>query len=269
MIKLFKIECLKIKTYRTFWVLLGAFLLLFPLSYIGSAVKFMQQFSGKSMEEVMLKTLLGSPYTFPKVWQGAAWMGGIVFVIVGMLFIMLITNEVQYKTHRQNIIDGWDRMDFIKAKTTILLFFVIISTALVFVTAIVTGLIYTPDVTMQAIFEKSYFVLYFALMAFVYLLVAFLIAIFIKRTGLSIIIYFVFVFIIDNLLWAGLTRNDMQLGYFLPLESVDSLIPQPFGQKRLTNRTVADWALLLSAACYIFLMGYSLIKHFKNTDLKS
>ena len=69
---------------------------------------------------------------------------------------------------------------------------------------------------------------YFALMATVYLVVAFLVAILVKRTGLSIIIYFVLVVILDNLLWLGFTLKESQLGYYMPLEAVDSLIPNPF-----------------------------------------
>ena len=56
-----------------------------------------------------------------------------------MLFILLITNEVQYRTHRQNIIDGWSRMDFLKAKFSMLIFFVAVSTLLVFIIALIVG----------------------------------------------------------------------------------------------------------------------------------
>lgn len=269
MLHLFKIEWLKIKSYRTFWILYGAFLLLFPVSFFVFAYKFMESFSSKTvnMQEAMLKGMLGMPFSFPSVWQTSAWMGGMFFIIIGMLFIMLITNEVQYRTHRQNIIDGWSRMDFLKAKGSVMIFFVATSTLVIFITALITGLIYNDGTS--NIFEGSYYVLYFMLMATMYLLVAYFIAIFIKRTGLAIIIYFAFVCIIDNMLWAGLTFRGSQAGYFLPLETVDSLVPNPFKPKLLENRHVDDWALISGSVVYIFLLGYFMVKKFLSRDLKT
>lgn len=100
-------------------------------------------------------------------------------------------------------------------------------------------------------------------MALVYLLVAFFTAIIIKRTGLSIVVYFGLVFVIDNLLWASLTLKGSQIGYFLPLESVDSLIPNPFTPKMLMKREVPDWSLIAAAVVYSILFLYTLRKHFK------
>src|SRR6187549_3046156 len=108
MFDLFKIEWLKIRTYRTFWVLFTGFLVFFPAGFYLMAYKYMEQVTNaRTLEENLLKNLLDAPFVFPKVWHAAAWTGGMFFVIIGMLFILLITNEVQYRTHRQNIIDGW------------------------------------------------------------------------------------------------------------------------------------------------------------------
>jgi len=63
-------------------------------------------------------------------------------------------------------------------------------------------------------FKGIKYIGYFALIATVYLMVAFLVAILVKRIGLSIIIYFVLVVIFDSLLWLGLTFKQSQVGYF-------------------------------------------------------
>ena len=188
MLNLFKIEWLKIKTYRTFWVLFLGFLVFYPVAFYLTAYKYMEQMtSSKSLEEQVLKTLVDPPFVFPKVWQSAGWMGGLFFIIIGMLFILLITNEVQYRTHRQNIIDGWSRMDFLKAKFSMLIFFVGVGTLLVFIMGLVVGKVFSDPGT--DMFTNIHMVGYFALMAALYLMLAFLVAILIKRTGLSIIIY--------------------------------------------------------------------------------
>ena len=131
MLSLFKIEWLKIKTYRTFWVLFLGFLVFYPVAFYFSAYKYMERFGETaSLQEKLLKSMLDAPFIFPRVWLAASWMGGLFFIMIGMLFILLITNEVQYRTHRQNIIDGWSRMDFLKAKLSLLIFFVLVSTAI-------------------------------------------------------------------------------------------------------------------------------------------
>src|SRR5437868_12700152 len=128
MLDLFRIEWMKIKSYRAFWVLFGAFVVLFPVAFFYVAYKFMS--SSGSHQEEMLKEMIGNPFKYPQVWLSSSWFGGLFFIMIGMLFILLITNEVQYRTHRQNIIDGWSRFDFLKAKFSMLIFFVLTSTLL-------------------------------------------------------------------------------------------------------------------------------------------
>lgn len=272
MLQLFKTEWLKIKNYRTFWILFGSFFIFLPFTFLMTANRFMRQFNqfdGKSMEGAMLRNLFSSPFIFPNVWHGAAWFGGMFFIIIGMLFIMLITNEVQYKTHRQNIIDGWSRMNYIVAKITLLLFFVITTTLMVFLCGLVCGLLYTPELSSAPVLENIHYIGYYAVMATLYLVAAFLIAILVKRTGLAIILYFGYVFIIDNLLWLALTFRKGQAGYFLPLESTDSLVPNPFKPGMVETRKVADGSLLLTAAIYGIVMIYGIIRYYKRVDLKT
>jgi ABC-2 type transport system permease protein len=264
MLNLFKIEWIKIKTYRTFWVLYLSFVVFSPMLLSFAAYKFMNA-RYSNLQEMTLKALAGSPFVFPQIWNTASYFAGFFFLIIGMLYILLISNEVQYRTHRQNIIDGWSRMDFLKAKFTLLIFFVVTTTAVVFLTALFVGLIYTPPGF--NLLEGMYYIGYFALMATVYLMVAFLIAILIKRTGLSIIIYFVVVCIVDNILWLSLTINGSQLGYFMPVEVTDSLVPNPTGLLR--TRTVSDLSLIIGAFAYISVYAFIIINYFRKADLKT
>jgi ABC-2 type transport system permease protein len=268
MLNLFKIEWLKVKTYRTFWILFLGFLVLFPVAFYFSANKYMDSLATRGdMQEEMLKRIFDGPFVFPKVWLAASWMGGLFFILIGMLFILLITNEVQYRTHRQNIIDGWSRMDFLKAKFSMLLFFVLVSTVLVFLAALLVGSIYSTTTT--EMFTGIKYVGYFALMATLYLMLAFLVGILVKRTGLSIIIYFTIVCIVDNILWLIFTLKGSQLGYFMPLEVVDSLVPNPFKPKMMERRTVDDYMLMIAAFAYISIYVYIIVSHFRKTDLKT
>jgi ABC-2 type transport system permease protein len=266
MLRLFRIEWMKVKNYRAFWILFGAFIILTPLFVYFIAHQFLT--STSSHQEEAIKRFFGNPFTFPKIWHTSSYFGGLFFIMVGMLFILLITNEVQYKTHRQNIIDGWSRLDFLKAKLTMMIFLAVISTIVVFLTGLMVGMIYTPASSYQ-LSEGIHYIGYFALMATAYLMVAYVIAILIKRTGLSIIVYFAFVCIVDNLLWIILTWKGKQAGYYLPLESTDSLIPNPFKPAVFERRTVSDFSLVIAAAAYIILFGYFIASYFRRIDLKT
>ncbi len=268
MFHLFKIEWLKIKTYKTFWILFLAFLVFFPLAFYFSASKYMDTLStSASFQENLLKSMLGAPFVFPRVWLASSWMGGLFFILIGMLFILLITNEVQFRTHRQNIIDGWSRMDFLKAKFSLLIFFVGVSTFLVFIIGLVVGAIYSPS--MSNMTDGLYYVTYFMLMATLYLMLAYLVAILVKRTGLSIIIYFTIVCIVDNVLWLIFTLKGSQLGYFMPLEAADSLVPNPFKPKIMEKRTVEDYYLVIASVAYITVYACIIINYFRKADLKT
>lgn len=268
MLNLFKIEWLKIKTYRTFWVLFAGFLVFFPTAFYLSAYKYMETMANsKNFQEQVIKTLVEPPFIFPKVWLASAWMGGLFFVLIGMLFILLITNEVQYRTHRQNIIDGWSRMDFLKAKFSMLIFFVAVSTLLVFIMGWIVGYVFSD--AHSNLFAGVKYVGYFALMATLYLMLAFLVAILIKRTGLSIIIYFAIVCIVDNVLWLIFSLRESQVGYFMPLEAADSLVPNPFKPAIFEKRTVQDHTLVIAAFTYIAVYAYIIISYFRKADLKT
>ena len=263
---LLRIEWLKIKSYKTFWILLSTFFVFFPLTFYFFANKFMEAVN-KDGEGKMLKNMMGNPFTFPKIWQAASWFGGLFFILLGMLFILLITNEVQYRTHRQNIIDGWSRLDFLKAKFFMMVIMILLSTVMVTVSGFIVGEIYSP--ASASITEGFYNIGYFALMATMYMMVAFLTAILVKRTGLAIIIYFAFVCIVDNLGWLILTYNDGQFGYYLPLESTDSLLPNPFKPGMLERRKVSDMSLIIAAMVYIVGFGALMVAHFRKTDIKT
>ena len=99
-----------------------------------------------------------------------------------------------------------------KTNFTLLIGFVLASTLMTFLKGLIVGLCFSPDTLHN--FKGIKYIGYFALMVTVYLMVAFLVAILVKRTGLSIIIYFVLVVIFDSLLWLGLTFKQSQVGYF-------------------------------------------------------
>ncbi|HAK12034.1 MAG TPA: ABC transporter permease, partial [Chitinophagaceae bacterium] len=56
------------------------------------------------------------PFAFPETWHSVAYFSSWFVMIPSILVIMVITNEYTYKTHRQNIIDGMSRQEFMLGK---------------------------------------------------------------------------------------------------------------------------------------------------------
>ncbi len=106
-----RIEWLKLKYYRTFWILLSVIVVCIPaFNYV------IYDFTDNNIPKINGQNLLGNPFSFPNVWRTVPYNAGILIFIPAILIITLFTNEYSYRTHRQNIIDGWSRSRFIYIK---------------------------------------------------------------------------------------------------------------------------------------------------------
>src|SRR5690349_11643499 len=105
MLKLLKIEWMKLKYYRTFWVL--TILYLASIVGINFIVFYIQQriFEEKQSKGIAEILIGNRPYSFPNVWHMTSYVSSYLLFLPGLLMIIFITNEFSYKTHRQNIID--------------------------------------------------------------------------------------------------------------------------------------------------------------------
>ena len=109
-----RIEWLKLKYYRTFWILLGIIVVCIPaFNYV------IYDITDNSFPKINGQNLLGNPFSFPNVWSTVPYNAGILVFIPAILIITLFTNEYSYRTHRQNIIDGWSRSQFVSAYSII------------------------------------------------------------------------------------------------------------------------------------------------------
>ncbi|MFZ1786302.1 MAG: ABC transporter permease, partial [Ferruginibacter sp.] len=173
MINLLKIEWLKIKSYTGF-ILLSSFFALGVLTtnYIVYA------FKKNVIDKVEGSQLLfsGSPFDFDAVWKTVSYYGGYFLMLPALLMVILISNEYSYKTHRQNIIDGWSRFEFLKVKLGLALVFALASTLVIVLTALLFGAFSGTAFSVNGFANVGYFFL----KALTYNLVAILISILVK-----------------------------------------------------------------------------------------
>jgi hypothetical protein len=223
---LLKTEWLKIKKYRAFWWMTA----IIALSYPGINYIFYQIFSevmhkGDARSE-MLKMIIGNPFTFPEVWHTVAYASSIFIFIPSIVVIMFITNEYTYKTHRQNIIDGWSRNQFMTAKMIDVLIISLLTTAMYFLVALVIGYVNIKDGNGH-VWEQTRYIALFFLQTFSQLSLAFLIAFLARKAFIALGIFLFYKIILEKIM-VGLSAwklND--IGRFLPFEISNRMIPVP------------------------------------------
>lgn len=253
---------MKVKNYTTFWVLS----ILYLISVFGANYISYQFWDARPKKSDMTDSIIGNPFNFPEVWHMVTFTSSFLMIMPGLLIIISVTNEYSYKTHRQNIIDGWSRKDFILVKIMLSLVVAFIATIAVFITALVFGWVLSET---SISFEKVEYLFYFFIQAASYCGVALLFSLLFKRSGITLGIYFLYAIVIENMLAGILNRYANNLGRYLPLETTDNLIRVPVF-KVIVNQLVAPYnltALLIMSAVYLTLYYIISIWRFTTEDL--
>ncbi|MBN8835803.1 MAG: ABC transporter permease subunit [Sphingobacteriia bacterium] len=228
MFQLIKIEWLKIKRYPAFWGMIAIVTLSYPgLNYIiGRAYNQNVVNNTKNQVAQLAKFLLGNPFAFPETWHTIAYFSSFFVMIPAILVIMLATNEYNYKTHRQNIIDGWSRNEFITGKLMDVIIVSLLSTLLYALVALALG-IYFDDGHLNRWAEQLQYIPYFFIQTFSQLSIAFLTGYLIKKAFIALGVYFFYSLILENILVGYLSWNKIEAAKFLPFEMSDRIIPKP------------------------------------------
>ena len=244
-----KIEWLKLKNYNAFWILLGLFVVsIFGINYI----------MRETMPKGQISDMLGI-LDFPKVWHTVSYLSSFMLLFPGLIIIMTVTGEFSFRTHRQNIIDGMSRTNFITVKMLVVLILAVISTLAVFLFALLFGTLEGSAVSFKGV---KYIFLFF-LQALDYIGLALMFSMFIRKTGLCVGIYILYALILENVISSIMAKNVGWIASCLPLESSDKLIPMPVF-KEFTNQLVKtpDTSTLL-IVCVSYIVLYVLVCKFR------
>jgi ABC-2 type transport system permease protein len=216
--RLLIIELRKVIWYRAFWISTLGYLLLMPLLFV-SLANFNIQVSGGTSLGLNL-------YLFPQVWQNVSYMASWFNLLLYFFVILLVTNEFQFRTLRQNIIDGLSREEVLIGKLLLLLLFTVVSTLLVAAVGLGCGLAYGEGVNWQTAFEKIHFVPIFFLQCYATLVFALFLSLLVQKQGLTIIAYLFYSMVLENVLRFKLLPKGW--GEYLPMKTISDLIPNPF-----------------------------------------
>ncbi len=236
---LLRTEWLKVKKYPAFWWMIGILAISYPgMNYLLYVNGYKDQLNSKTMGPVL--RMLPNPFTFPDVWQTVAFISSIFVFLPSVVVIMFITNEYAYKTHRQNIIDGWSRKNFMMAKMVDLLIVCLFATILYAITAFIIGSVNTTAPG-RNVWEGNQFIALFFLQIFSQLSIALLIALLVRKAFLALGMFLFYYFPGEPLLVALGKKYANDAGEFLPLEVSDRLIPFP----RWFTRKEEEWKALV------------------------
>jgi len=268
MLQILKIEWMKVKNYKTFWILLSLTIVSIPaFNYT------IYDLTDNSFPKIKGQSIFGSPFAFPDAWQTITWASSLLFIIPAILIITLTSNEFTYRTHRQNIIDGWSRSQFIYVKLFEVLLLSILTTSVVFFTCLYFGSVMNKLPENISLFSHVRFIFFYFVQMISYSVIAFLLSMFIKRAGLSMGIFFVYM-VMEQFV-VSILRNKYNSKWvdFLPEEVTDKLIPQPFAQKILStsewNKSWENHIPIYLAIGAIYLTAYCIITswRFRKSDL--
>jgi ABC-type transport system involved in multi-copper enzyme maturation permease subunit len=271
-----KTEWLKIKNYRAFWLLLAVTAISYPGINGIAYYAFMDSIDAKTQSGQLVKMLLGNPFAFPQSFHTTAYLSSFFTFIPAIVVIMLITNEYMFKTHRQNIIDGWKKSTFIWGKFISVVLITLIVTLFYLVVASIIGTIATTDVDQTKLFEKAHYILLFSLQVFCQLSIAFLLGLLIRKAFIAYGIFIFYSFILENIL-SGIFKLKskkwgIDYGHYLPFEISDRLIPLPpfIGKFNEADNKLAIAAIdshvvyTLALTAFVWLLSFYI---FKKRDL--
>jgi ABC-2 type transport system permease protein len=265
--QLLAIEWMKLKNYRAFWVLLCIYIAtIFGANYIVYRIQEVI-YSERQAKGIATMVLGNPPYAFPTVWQATASVSSFLLFIPGLILIISITNEYSFKTHRQNIIDGWTRQQFITTKIMIAALLSLLSTVVVAITAAIFGLMQGEA---SFSFEGFSYIGFFLLQSMSYIMVALLMGVLFKRGGLAIGVFFAYSLVLEQIIVLLLNKYANYTGRFLPLETTDMLVPFPHIQRvmnKLLSNTPNYTAITTLAFVYLAAYLFFVIRKFKTDDL--
>lgn len=216
MTRLLSMEWFKLRHYRAFVVLALLYGLLSFMLNEGIRRSAVQAGSGPV-------NILSSSYGFPAVWGNLGFVQSWFALFLCFLVIMSVCNEFSYRTLRQQVLDGMNRLDVLHAKVFLVLALSLSATLFYLFAGLLFGLLSGSSFTSSGL-EKTMYVFIYHLN---YLGFSALLAFLLRRTGLSIVVLFA-VLIAESTLSGLLNwKLPFPMGNLLPLQCSDELLPLP------------------------------------------
>lgn len=227
--QLLSIEFHKLKKLNSFKVILLIYAILSPL-----VMHMLYKFFNMILEP--LSEMTGSdawnPYQFPDIWRFATYSSSYFNVLMGVIIVVVVTNEYTFRTLKQNVIDGLSIKQVIISKFLSVFVISTIVTVYILLLSLTFGLINSGA---ENIFVDIEYIAIYYLQTICYFSFAFLFAALLKKPALAIILFIVS-FVVETIIGSIISAVGLSSVYaYFPLNAFSKLTPLPIFEDLLKN----------------------------------
>ena len=263
MIRILKLEWLKIRNYRVFWILTIMYLLALIIIASGGMF-FLEWLKSEGADFQGINPTIIPIYDFPDIWQNTTYLATFIKVLLAFIVIISVNNDVTYNTLRQNIIDGISKKEYIFSKLLFIITMAAISTVFIFILGFINGSIYSHVWGAAYIFDEMEFLAVFFYEVIIYCTLAFLLSLIVKKAGFVIVALFLYTLMFEPILTTIMINAPVfadgyapEIAQFFPIKSLNNLISVPFGRYVFMEieDNVSIKALTIATGWFIFYLS--------------
>ncbi len=223
--KLLRLEFIKYSRSTIFYIFIGLFMALVVLSEIGS---------------LYLANKFGVKLGFSTLWPSLINTAGQMNIFIGIIIMVSITSEYQYRTIRQHVIDGLDKSDLFIAKYIYGICLSLFAVVFVAISVIIAGYITGASTTGSGPWDGSQLLGSYFVQVLGYVSMAIFFAFLLRTTAVGIIVY-LFYMPLESLLGSlisYISHNDTTIPQYFPKAIFSNIIQNP-GVIKLANAAKA------------------------------
>ncbi len=211
---------------------------------------------------------LANFFEFPTVWDYMGYIGNwLTSFFLGFMVIYMITSEVASKTMRQSIINGLSRKEYFLGKLYTIIAMSAAATLIYAISTVLVGMWHTDGYDFELIVDNNWAMSRFFLMCMGYMTFAMLISLTMRRSGLAIFFYLVYVMILEVVIrYTQVWLWPHESMKWWPLNIIEDLMPNPFlktGDTFLSDEygfsmlMSYNWAIIGSIIYILVFIGFS------------
>lgn len=225
--RLLDIEWQKISHNRASKILVLTYFIL--LSFIALLAAFKVTIFG-----IEFKIAEQGVFNFPYIWHFNTYMAALFKFFLAVVIVSMMANEYTYGTLKQNLIDGLSKKEFIISKFLMVVVFAAVSTVFVFVMSLVLGYSFSSFNEISIVLTDIGYIGAFFVKLTAFFSLCLFAGMWIKRSAFAIgfiIVWWVIEKICYGLLlWLVFSKTEDadRIVRFLPMESMNNLIKEPF-----------------------------------------
>ena len=232
-------EWRKLAPYRTVYVLLSLYVIL---------VAAISVFAKQSMLRLRFgQRLLDNVFDLPGFWGYLMYVSGYFTLFLSVLIISLVCNEWEFRTLRQHVADRLPRWLAVASKSLVAVGLSLFATGLIFTVGALVG-IWPEGPRSEMIGHIAPGLGRFWLQTFGYLSLAMLAGFTLRRTGLALAAFVLYVVVGEAVLGWILARWVADVTPYLPAQALANVIETPFARFTGAPRLVSGSAVAIAGA---------------------